>query len=90
MPLADYTEYGWPSYGAVVCPFCGWEYHKRVDHPKRCPGCQRHLVERKLQGGTPQICPDCHHGWTTRRPYASRRCPNCDHVINPAQPGTNN
>jgi len=81
LPLTEYTEYGWPSLGDVVCPWCGWEYRKRVERPIKCPACQKWLVERKLQGGKEQKCKNCGHQWTTRRPYASRRCPECDHAL---------
>ena len=83
--MRGYSEYGWLSLGQVTCEHCGYEYHKRVEHPKRCPQCQRWIVAKPRMGGSKQSCPDCNHTWTTRRGYASKRCPACHRFLESGQ-----
>ena len=71
------TEYGWLSLALVKCLDCGWTWYTRVEHPKRCPGCQRQIEKRKLQGGDSMSCPSCDHEWITRKDQKPMKCPLC-------------
>lgn len=45
----------------MKCPFCGYEWEKRVERPKACPECKRRLARaeaRRIQGELDSLGPE--------------------------------